>query len=319
MPTAMTFEALLPWLLVTGGILCLGLGGSWLVDGASRIALRLGISPMVVGLTVVGFGTSMPEFAVSLMAALKGSGGLSLGNAVGSNIMNLLLVLGVAAAIIPIHVIGNRRLLYRDLTFGLVPAVVLVAFSLNGFIGRPTALLLLAIFAVFIVSAVGQARGQNSQPTVVAGTLNRHIILTVVGIAILIGGSEMLVIGGVDLARRFGVSEALVGLTVVAFGTSLPELATSVVAVLKGQSEIGVGNVLGSNVFNLGLVVGTAFSIRPAAVPINVILWDIPILVAATVVVGVFVLRDGRINRSEAAFMLTLFAAYLIFLGIRIA
>jgi cation:H+ antiporter len=233
--------------------------------------------------------------------------------------MNLLLVLGVAAAIIPIHVIGNRRLLYRDLTFGLVPAVVLVAFSLNGFIGRPTALLLLAIFAVFIVSAVGQARGQNSQPTVVAGTLNRHIILTVVGIAILIGGSEMLVIGGVDLARRFGVSEALVGLTVVAFGTSLPELATSVVAVLKGQSEIGVGNVLGSNVFNLGLVVGTAFSIRPAAVPINVILWDIPILVAATVVVGVFVLRDGRINRSEAAFMLTLFAAYLIFLGIRIA
>jgi len=315
----MDFEALLPWLLVTGGILCLGLGASWLVDGASRIALKLGISPMVVGLTVVGFGTSMPEFSVSLMAALRGSGGLSLGNAVGSNIMNLLLVLGAAAILVPIQVVGKRRLLYRDLAFGLVPAVVLVVFSLNGFISRPTALLLLAIFMVFLVTAVAQTRKHSSEPAVVTGTLPRQFALTIVGIAVLIGGSELLVIGGVDLARRFGVSEALVGLTVVAFGTSLPELATSVVAVLKGQSEIGVGNVLGSNVFNLGLVVGTAFSIRPAAVPINVIRWDIPILVAATAVVGLFVLRDGRINRWEAAFMLALFAAYLVFLGIRIA
>jgi cation:H+ antiporter len=315
----MTLEALLPWLLVAGGILCLGLGASWLVDGASRIALKLGISPMVVGLTVVGFGTSMPEFSVSVMAALRGSGGLSLGNAVGSNIMNLLLVLGLAAVLVPIHVIGSRRLLYRDLAFGLVPAVVLVVFSLNGTIGRPTALLLLAIFAVFMTSAIVQARKRSSEPAVVTGTLPRNAALTVIGIAVLIGGSEMLVVGGVELARRFGVSEALVGLTVVAFGTSLPELATSVVAVLKGQSEIGVGNVLGSNVFNLGLVVGTAFAIRPAPVPINVIRWDIPILVAATAVVGLVVLRDGRINRWEGALMLAIFAAYLVFLGIRIA
>jgi cation:H+ antiporter len=315
----MTFEALLPWLLVTGGILCLGLGGSWLVDGASRIALRLGISPMVVGLTVVGFGTSMPEFAVSVMAALQGSGGLSLGNAVGSNIMNLMLVLGVAAVLVPIQVVGSRRFLYRDLAFGMVPAVVLIGFARNGFISRPTAFLLLLIFAVFIATALTQTRKISSEPAVVTGTLTRNLAQTVVGIAVLIGGSEMLVIGGVDLARRFGVSEALVGLTVVAFGTSLPELATSVVAVLKGQSEIGVGNVLGSNVFNLGLVVGTAYSIRPAAVPINVIRWDIPILVAATLFVGVFVLRDSKISRWEGALMLALFTAYLVFLGIRIA
>jgi cation:H+ antiporter len=313
------FEALLPWLLIAGGILCLGLGGSWLVDGASRIALRLGISPMVVGLTVVGFGTSMPEFAVSLLAALKGSGGLSLGNAVGSNIMNLLLVLGVAAALVPIHVVGRRRLLYRDLAFGLVPAVVLIVFARTGFIGRHTALLLLLIFAVFIVTAVAQARAHSSEPAIVSGTLTRHFAVTVVGIAVLVGGSEMLVIGGVELATRFGVSQALIGLTVVAFGTSLPELATSVVAVLKGQSEIGVGNVLGSNVFNLGLVVGTAFSIRPASVPIYVIRWDIPILVLATALVGFCVLRDSKISRAEAICMLTLFAAYLVFLGIRIA
>ena len=315
----MTFEVLLPWLLVTGGILCLGLGGSWLVDGASRIALRLGVSSMVVGLTVVGFGTSMPEFAVSLMAALGGRGGLSLGNAVGSNIMNLLLVLGLAAVLVPIHVVGSRRRLYRDLAFGLVPAMVLVAFALKGFIGRPTALLLLAIFASFIVITLSQARGRSAEPAVVTGSLLRHFLLTVIGIAVLIVGSEMLVTGGVELAYRFGVSGALIGLTVVAFGTSLPELATSVVAVLKGQSEIGVGNVLGSNIFNLGLVVGTAFAIRPAAVPVEVIHWDIPILVAATVVVGAFVLRDGRINRWEGVIMLAVFAAYLVFLGIRIA
>lgn len=304
---------------MTGGIVCLGLGGSWLVEGASRLALRLRISPMVIGLTVVGFGTSMPELAVSLMASLRGSGGLSLGNAVGSNIMNLLLVLGVAAVLVPIHVVGNRRLLYRDLLFGLIPAIILIVFANNGWISRPTALLLIAIFVIFMVTAIAQARPGAIETTVVTGSPVRQIALTVVGIGVLVGGSEMLVIGGVELAKRFGISEALIGLTVVAFGTSLPELATSVAAVLKGQCEIGVGNVLGSNVFNLGLVVGTAFSFRPAAVPVNVILWDIPILIAATLVVGFVVLRDGRINRWEGATMLALFAAYLAFIGVRIA
>ena len=313
-----TLEILAPWLFLIGGIIGLGLGGSWLVDGASRLALQFGISPMVVGLTVVGFGTSMPEFSVSLMAALQGSGGLSLGNAVGSNIMNLLLVLGVASVLVPIQVVGGRRLMYRDLIFGLIPAIVLMAFAYKGFISRPTALLLLVIFVVFIAATLISARKQGTEKTVVAGTVTRHLTITAVGIAVLVGGSELLVIGGVELARRFGVSEALVGLTVVAFGTSLPELATSVAAVLKGECEIGVGNVLGSNVFNLGLVVGTAFAIRPAIVPVNVILWDIPILIAATVVVGLIVLRDGRINRWEGGLMLTLFAAYMAFIVVRI-
>jgi cation:H+ antiporter len=313
-----TLEVLTPWLFLIGGIIGLGLGGSWLVEGASRLALRLGISPMVVGLTVVGFGTSMPEFSVSLMAALRGSGGLSLGNAVGSNIMNLLLVLGFASVLVPIHVVGSRRLLYRDLVFGLIPAAALMVSAHRGFISRPTALLLLMIFVAFIVIIVISARKQGTEETVVAGTIGRHLLLTVVGIMVLVGGSELLVIGGVELARRFGVSEALVGLTVVAFGTSLPELATSVAAVLKGECEIGVGNVLGSNVFNLGLVVGSAFAIRPAAVPVYVILWDIPILIGATVVVGLVVLRDGRINRWEGGLMLALFAAYMAFIVVRI-
>ena len=313
----MSIVDLVPWLLLGTGIVLLGLGATWLVDGASRLALRFGISPMVVGLTVVGFGTSMPEFTVSVLAASRGSTDLSLGNAVGSNIMNLLLVLGVAAVLVPIHVIGSRRLITRDLVFGLLPAAVLLVCARGGSISRPTALLLITIFLVFITTAVVKARGGVSEPAVVRGSPLRHLLMTAFGIAVLVAGSEMLVSGGVDLAHRFGVSEAVIGLTLVAFGTSLPELATSVAAVLKGESDIGVGNVLGSNVFNLGLVVGTAFTIRPATVAAFVIYQDLLILVGATLLVGLVVVRNGRIGRGEGAGMLVLFAAYLAFIAIR--
>ncbi len=310
-------HSLIPWLLLAGGILGLAVGANWLVDGASRLALRFGISPMVVGLTVVGFGTSMPEFSVSVLAAARGSSDLSLGNAVGSNIMNLLLVLGVAAVVVPIHVIGARKVLVRDLVFGLVPAAILLAMARDGNISRTTAGLLLAVFAAFLWMALTQTRKADATATVVTGSPLRHLAITAVGIAVLVGGSEMLVTGGVELARRFNVSEAVIGLTLVAFGTSLPELATSVTAVLKGQSEIGVGNVLGSNVFNLGMVVGTAFLIHPGSVSTFVVSQDIPILIASTIVVGLIVLRDGRISRAEGALMLSIFTAYLVFIGIR--
>ncbi len=303
--------------MVAVGIVFLAKGADWLVDGASRIALRLGVSSFVVGLTVVGFGTSMPEFAVSVVASLKGSGGLSLGNAVGSNIMNLLLVLGVAAVLAPIHVLGSRRALWRDLLFGVVPAAILIVSAWDGDIERPWALLLLAVFAAFIAVTCVQARRGDQSPTVVTGNPLRHVFLTVLGIAVLVTGSEMMVSGGVDLAHRFGVSDAIIGLTLVAFGTSLPELATSVTAALKGQSEISVGNVLGSNVFNLGLIVGTAFTIRPMTVPNMVIRHDIPFLIAATLVVGVVVLRDRKISRLEGVGMLITVAAYLAFVVVR--
>jgi cation:H+ antiporter len=313
----MTLPSLLPWLLLAAGIVGLAVGASWLVDGASRLALRFGISPMVVGLTIVGFGTSMPEFSVSVLAAARGSTDLSLGNAVGSNIMNLLLVLGVAAVVVPIHVIGANKVLIRDLVFGLVPPVILLVMARDGDISRGTAILLLTVFVAFIWVALTQAKKAEPADLVVTGSPLRHLAVTVVGIAVLVGGSEMLVRGGVELARRFSVSEAVIGLTLVAFGTSLPELATSVTAVLKGESEIGVGNVLGSNIFNLGLVVGTAFFLRPGAISTFVVYQDIPILIASTFVVGLIVLRDGRISRAEGALMLSIFTAYLIFIGIR--
>ncbi len=313
----MSIEQFLPWVMVVVGIVGLGQGASWLVDGASRLALRLGVSPMVVGLVVVGFGTSMPEFAVSVRAAQVGSGGLSLGNAVGSNIMNLLLVLGVAAMLKPIQVVGGERVLRRDLIFGVIPALLIMTLAWNGFISRQVAVLLLVVFAAFIGLALRQAKTENTGKTVVSGGPMRHLGLTVLGIVVLVIGSEMMVRGGIELALKFGISDAVIGLTLIAFGTSLPELATSVAAALKGESEISIGNVLGSNIFNLGLVVGTAFTINPAAVPVFVIRQDIPFLVLTTFIVGKVVIRDGRISRAEGAMMLILVTMYIAFVMIR--
>ncbi len=309
-------------LLVAGGMGCLALGASWLVDGASRLALRFGVAPMIVGLTVVGFGTSMPEFSVSLLAAIRGSRGLSLGNAVGSNIMNLLLVLGVAAVIRPIAVRGDGesdpgKALRRDLGLGLLPALVIVVLAWGGRLGRGPAALLVVIFAVFVWLSVRAARGSREAPRTVRGSTAANAALTAVGIVFLVGGAELMVRGGVSLARAAGISEAVIGLTLVAFGTSLPELATSVTAAIKGEAEISVGNVLGSNVFNLGLIVGTAFLIRPGAVPVFVIHHDVPFLVAATLLVGLVVLRDGRISRAEGIGMLVAFLAYMAFMAWR--
>jgi cation:H+ antiporter len=303
--------------MVVVGIVGLGQGASWLVDGASRLALRLGMSPMVVGLVVVGFGTSMPEFAVSVRAAVVGSAGLSVGNAVGSNIMNLLLVLGVAAVLKPIAVIGGQRVLRRDLIFGLLPAVVIMAAAWDGRISRPSAIVLLVVFFTFIAVALRQAQADTSRTVVRKGSVWRYAGLTLLGIIVLVIGSELMVRGGIELATRFGVSNAVIGLTLVAFGTSLPELATSVTAALKGESEISIGNVLGSNIFNLGLVVGTAFTIRPATVPAFVIRQDLPFLMLATFIVGAIVVRDGRISRAEGAMMLVLVSAYVVFVVIR--
>jgi cation:H+ antiporter len=306
-------------LMVCGGIFMLAVGASWLVDGASRLALRLGVSAMIVGLTVVGFGTSMPEFSVSVLASVRGSASLGIGNAVGSNVMNLLLVLGVAAALNPmkIDIQTARHGIQRDLLFGLAPAVILLAAAWKGFIHRPTALLLLLVFTVFIVACIRQARGDAAEPVVVGGSLARHLVITAIGIAVLVGGAELMVRGGVNLARIFGISEAVIGLTLVAFGTSLPELATSVAAAIKGQADISMGNVLGSNVFNLGLIVGTAFTIRPAAVPLFVIRQDVPFLLMATILVALMLLRDGRISRLRGVLLLLLFSVYLGFLFVR--
>lgn len=301
-------------LLVAGGIIGLGLGAAWLVDGASRLALRLGVAPMIVGITVVGFGTSMPEFSVSVLAAASGSRDLSLGNAVGSNIMNLLLVLGVAALLRPMQVVGSRRALLRDVGFGLLPMLLILPAAFSGILGRWTALGLIGIFLVFMLFSIQSGRRTRSSITPIVGSPLRHVLLVFVGTAVLILGSEAMVRGSVGLARLAGISEALIGLTLVAFGTSLPELATSVTASLKGESELSIGNVLGSNVFNLGLIVGVAFTLCPGPVSAIVIRRDVPFLAFATLIVALVVLRNRRIGRLGGAAMLAVFLGYLALL-----
>jgi cation:H+ antiporter len=304
--------------MLLAGIVMLGKGADWLVEGASRIALQAGVRPMVVGLTIVGFGTSMPELSVSVLAAARGSGALSLGNAVGSNIMNLLLVLGASAVIYPMVIASDRRSIVRDLLFGLLPAAVLMALVWDGQLSRTTAILLLVLFVLFFVVTLRKTR-QGPEETVRtrSGRLPALILLTAVGITVLVLGAELLVRGGTIVARAFGVSEAVIGLSLVSFGTSLPELATSVVAAVKRETEISVGNVLGSNMFNLGLVVGTAFTIRPAEVPLFVIRQDIPLLTLATMALGLLILVHSRIGRRSGATMLVAVAAYLVFLFVR--
>jgi cation:H+ antiporter len=304
-------------LMVTGGILMLGLGASWLVNGSSRIALRLGIPPMVVGITLMGFGTSMPELLVSTLAAVQGSGGLSLGNAIGSNIMNLLLVFGVAVILRPINVLGGEKAVRRDLIFGLLPALVILGFGWSGFLGRPAALLLLTLFATFMVIWVRSARDSSGDPTVTSSRTGWYLMVSIAGAILLVTGAELMVKGGVQLATRLGISEAVIGLTLVAFGTSLPELAASVIAALKGESELSVGNILGSNAFNLGLVVGTAFTIRPNQVPVFVVRQDLPFLVVVTILIGLGMLRDGRVSRREGILLLIIFTIYITFLAVR--
>jgi cation:H+ antiporter len=307
----------MPVVLIAFGIILLGLGASWLVDGASRLALRFGVSPMVVGLTVVGFGTSMPEFMVSVLAAGRGSGGLSVGNAVGSNIMNLLLVLGVAAVIREIVIVGRKEELNRNMLFGLLPALALMIFAWNGMISRGLAVLLLILFFVFLGVTLAKARQGGTRSQDGGGPWLSHAAKAVVGMVGLAIGAEGLVRGGTIIARDFGISEAVIGLTLMAFGTSLPELAASVAAALKGESEMSVGNVLGSNVFNLGLVVGSAFLLRPSEVPVMIIRQDIPLLAAVTLALGLGVMRNGKISRLEGVGLLVAVTAYLAFVVLR--
>ena len=212
---------------------------------------------------------------------------------------------------------GRSGELNRNIIFGLIPAGVLLVGAWNGNITRGVALVLLLLFVAFLWSTLSEARRHRAGSQEVSGHLAVHIGLAVLGMVLLSVGAESLVRGGTDLARGFGVSEALIGLTLVAFGTSLPELAASLVAAAKGESEMSVGNVLGSNVFNLGLVVGSAFTIRPGRVPTEIIRQDIPLLALATVVLGLGMLRDGRIKRLEGFGLLAAFSAYLIFVVVR--
>jgi cation:H+ antiporter len=298
------------YLLFVAGLVILIAGGEGLVRGASGIARHFKLSPMVIGLTIVGFGTSAPELLVSVQAALDGQPGLALGNAIGSNIANILLILGVSAVIAPLVIPGRRML--RDLGFMLGSALLFWGMLLDGEVSRLDGVILLAGLALFLGLAFlnGGAEHEDTTP-VLAQPL--AWALTLGGLVAMVIGARLLVGSASAIARDFGVSEAVIGLTIVAIGTSLPELTTSVIAALRKQTDIAVGNVVGSNVFNLLGILGMTAVITPIDAAPRFAQTDMVWVTVATLGLVAVALTLGRLPRVAGLALLAAYGSYILF------
>ncbi|MDR5651800.1 calcium/sodium antiporter [Ruixingdingia sedimenti] len=299
------------YLLFLLGLVGLFFGGEWLVRGASGIARRYHVPPMVIGLTIVGFGTSTPELLVSVQAALAGIPGIAIGNVVGSNIANILLILGLSAAVGPMA--AQFRSLRGDLGWMLAAALACVPVFWSGAVGRAEGALLFAGILVYIGLAlrrVGSARpaADDAPPP----ALGLSLALTLGGLVVLMVGARLLVDSATDIARTFGLSEAVIGLTIVAVGTSLPELATSITAALRGHRDIALGNVVGSNIFNILAILGLTALVQPIPVETRFLALDLPVMIAVTLLLAGMLWWRGGLGRLAGAGFLALYAAYTV-------
>ncbi len=316
-------------LQILAGFVLLVFGGDTLVRGAVNVAKRLGVSPLLIGLTLVGFGTSTPELVTSLKAALDGAPDIAVGNVVGSNICNILLILGITAAIYPVAC--DPRALRRDGTVVMATAVLGAAvFVLFGEVGRITGAAFLGALAFYIIQTYRAESATPQDPSaqmhahemdIVEGDTSStrplwfHAAVAVFGIVLTILGAKFLVEGSVALARNFGVSEAVIGLTLVAVGTSLPELVTAAAAAWRKQSDIVLGNILGSNIFNILFILGTTALVKPIPVATSIVRVDIWIMLAVSALFLVFARTGHRIARAEGIVFLALYAAYMLYLA----
>ncbi|MDZ3824309.1 MAG: calcium/sodium antiporter [Pseudoxanthomonas sp.] len=311
------------WFLL--GLVLLVAGAELLVRGASRLALAAGVSPLVAGLTVVAFGTSSPELAVSIGAALGGQGDLSLGNVVGSNIFNVLFILGLSALVVPLVV--ARQLVRLDVPLMVALSVLVLVLAHDGRIGRLDGALLASLLAIYLVFLVGRSRREaqfdgTAAPAAGVDAGGRaagwpwQLAMVVAGLVLLVLGARWLVDAAVAFALLMGVSELVVGLTIVAAGTSLPELVTSVVAALRGERDIAVGNVVGSNLFNLAGVLGAAALVAPGGIAVSgpAIAFDLPVMVVVAFACLPVFLTGGVISRAEGALFLAYWLAYTVYL-----
>ncbi len=307
-------------LFILGGVVLLYFGAEGLVRGSVAVATRLGLTPLVIGLTVVAFGTSMPELVVSVGATLDGLAPIAVGNVVGSNIGNIALILGLSAVIRPLAV--HAQVVRLDVPLMIAASIVFVLMLLDDAIGRVEGALLLTGLISYTVMSLRIARRESVpvQAEFAEGTpaaprsLGISILLIAVGLGLLVAGARFLVSGGTDLARSVGVSDAVIGLTIVAIGTSLPELATSVLATVRGEGDIAVGNVVGSNVFNILGIIGVAALVRPL-VGTEMRLLDLAVMVGAALLLLPLARTGFRLTRLEAALLLVGYAAYLAFLA----
>ncbi|HEV2150253.1 MAG TPA: calcium/sodium antiporter [Longimicrobiaceae bacterium] len=319
---------LLQAILFIVGAAGLYFGAEWLVRGSSRLACSFGVSALVVGLTVVALGTSAPELVVSTLAAIRGDGGVAVGNVVGSNILNLALIIGVAALLMPLQV--QMRLIFREAPVMVAAALTLPILAWDGALSRVDGALLAVAFAGYLAFVIRSARhepeevlaeyaefkelqGHGSE----ASTRLRDTGLLVVGLAVLAVGAHLLVEAAVFFARAAGVSDVVVGLTVVAVGTSLPELATSVVAALKKEADIALGNAIGSNVFNSLIILGTASLARPIVVDVAIFDFEVPVMLAISIAFPLLAYARRPLRRPEGAFLLVFYAAFTSVLLVR--
>lgn len=307
---------------VIGGLIIMVWSADRFVDGAAITARHFGMAPLLIGMVVVGFGTSAPEMAVSALAASQGSPDIALGNAYGSNITNIALILGVSALICPFLV--QRQILVKELPVLLGVTLLGAALLFDRQLTRLDGLVLLGVFALLMTWTV--IRAVRSQPateavdteeSTEAGHIRPALLWLAGGLVLLVASSQILVWGAVTIAARLGVSELLIGLTIVAVGTSLPELASSVIAARKGEHDIALGNVLGSNLFNTLVVVGIAATIQPMAVTTDILARDIPVMTALTLslfVLGYGLRKNGTIGRAKGVLLLLGYLGYTLYL-----
>ena len=308
-------------LILAVGLVILIKGADWLVSGASSIASRFGVSTLVIGLTIVAFGTSAPELAVNLLAAMNGSTQLAIGNIVGSNIANILLILGISAIIYPLSVRSST--VWKEIPLALLAMLVLTALandllidgSTSSLISRIDGFVLLSFFAVFMYYTFGIAKSGATEPeegSVKLHSTPRALGMTAVGIGALVLGGKLLVDSAMSLATAWGLSEAVIGLTVVAIGTSLPELATSAVAAYKKEADIAIGNVVGSNIFNVFWILGVSALITPLPlVAANNFDLLVAIGASALLFVALFLGRRHLLERWQGVVFVLLYVVYL--------
>jgi len=314
------------WLVV--GMVALVFGAEWLVRGASSVAAKLGVAPIVIGLTVVAFGTSAPEMAVSISGALSGSADVALGNVVGSNTFNILFILGLSAALSGLSI--DQRLLKLDIPLLIVITGVVYLLILNDVVSRLEGVALFVGVIAYTgwllrgamkgdtpaVEAEYESAAESAEGSTVERPLVFQIGLVIVGLGLLVLGSQLLVNSATEIAEALGVSDLVIGLTIVAAGTSLPELATSVLAAMRGQRDIAVGNVVGSNIFNLLSVLGAAAAVSSNGVAVNpeVIRLDFPVMLAATIVLLPICWNGFMIKKWEGALLALFYVAYVAYL-----
>lgn len=313
-------------LWIVAGLVLILVGSDWLVEGASGVARKYGISEFVIGMTIVGIGTSMPELVSSLISAIQGHGDMALGNVTGSNICNILLILGVTALISPIKY--TRSNIRKDIPFAILVSLFLIVMLYNCFglfgemgtpgISRVDALYLLLIFAVFMIDSFKSAKNgaEEEEASVKPMPMGKAIIFILLGLAGLIFGGRVFVDHTVSLAERFHVSEAFISITLMAVGTSLPELATCAVAAMKGKNQLALGNVIGSNIFNITLIIGTSAAISPFEIQsISTVDMGMVIVVVVLLWLAAFTFKKKKLDRVEGVIFLLAYIAYITYLS----